>query len=96
MDFLQLTILLTIGQMILFGLGYVALARQLRSTRDRIEAISVLSIIVPLVALAISLIVKGLTLEGITDFIIIGISSIVSDAISSSIIISIEKSFRRW
>ena len=85
-------------QAIFVILGYFVLAREVHNSRKRIESMLVLSTIIPLFVYAVSLIINGITAEGLVNFMIFYVISIITNTISNMIIYVIEELIphHRW
>lgn len=88
-----LLIFLIILQAVLMGIGYFALARQIHSTRKRLEVLGGMAALIPVLGLVFAILPGGITTDELVVFFEFYIYSLIANAITGGIVEVIEHAF---
>ena len=80
-------------QAVMMGVGYFALARQIRSTRKRIEVLAGMALVLPLLGLLLKFLPSGITNEEFVLFIEFYVYSAIANGITGTIVEFVERAF---
>lgn len=86
----NILIFLIIFQALLVGIGYFALARQIHSTRRRLEVLGVMTLTIPLLGLLLKFLPGGINTEEFLLFIRFYVYSVIANGITGTVVEVIE------